>query len=178
MENLSQKTMQINWTRENELSIFSLNNIHSSNKKKEILIMKQNKFLSAVAVLLLIAFSTTSWVSPKPVAMKMPVTITVTTFGGMPVPGDNPGTFVATGAIETSGTSIMNVVPLSNVAIHCSILLTDEHGTITIHQECNFATPTPQGRWEIVSGTGDYANLRGNGPLTMPGNESMTGYIF
>lgn len=140
--------------------------------------MKQYKFFSAAIALVFIAFLTTSWMFPKPATTKTPVTITVTTFGGPPVPGDNAGAFIATGAIETSGTSIMNVVPLSKVAIHCSILLTDEHGTITIHQECNFATPIPQGRWEIVSGTGAYANLRGNGSLTMPGNESMIGVIY
>jgi hypothetical protein len=143
--------------------------------------MQQNKFFSAAMVLLLIAFFTTSWVSPTPApATPTPVTITGT-FDFSTFPNVN-GTFVTTGALTISGTTTMDI-GLNNNGIrgHCVVILTpsDGSGTITIHQECTFGPPIPQGRWEIVSGTGAYTNLRGNGPLTMPGNqEAMTGVIY
>jgi hypothetical protein len=73
----------------------------------------------------------------------------------------------------------MDVGPnINGIRAHCVVVLVTPEGTITIHQECVFATNPPQGRWEIVSGTGAYANLQGNGTLTMPPNtEAMTGFI-
>jgi len=60
-----------------------------------------------------------------------------------------------------------------------TLTASDGSGTITIHQECQFATSPPKGRWEIVSGTGAYANVRGNGSLRMPPNtEAMRGFIY
>lgn len=143
--------------------------------------MQHNKFYSAAIALVLIAFSTISWVTPKH-ALHEPADVTITgtyDFSTFPVV---TGTFVTTGALTISGITVMDIGPNKNgVRAHCVVTLTpsDGSGTITIHQECNFATPIPQGRWEIVSGTGDYTNLRGNGPLTMPGNqEAMTGVIY
>jgi len=76
----------------------------------------------------------------------------------------------------------MHVDPNVNGTIaHCVVTLipSDNSGTIVIDQECQFATSPPKGRWEIVGGTGAYANLNGNGSLTMPPNaEAMTGYIY
>jgi hypothetical protein len=65
---------------------------------------------------------------------------------------------------------------------HCIITLTDDNGTIIIHEECQRGSIPHKGRWEIVSGTGDYANLRGNGSLTMSGpfelEEDLVGFIY
>jgi hypothetical protein len=62
---------------------------------------------------------------------------------------------------------------------HCEVVLYATDGTITIHQECQTATSPWKGRWEIVSGTGAYVNLKGNGSLLMPPNtEAMTGVIY
>ena len=62
---------------------------------------------------------------------------------------------------------------------HCVVTLIAPDGDIIIHQQCEFATSPPRGRWEIVAGTGAYANLNGNGSLTMPPNtEAMTGFIY
>lgn len=64
---------------------------------------------------------------------------------------------------------------------HCVVVLTpdDGSGTITIHQQCEFATDPAKGQWEVVSGTGAYANLKGNGDLLMPPDtEDMTGTIY
>ena len=144
--------------------------------------MKQNKFRLAAIALLLIAFATISWVAPRPIpAMPRAVTITGTyDFSTFP---HVTGTFVYSGALNISGTNTMDVGPNINGArAHCVEVETasDGSGTITIHMECAFNTPIPQGRWEIVSGTGAYTNLKGNGSLTMPppNIEAMTGVIY
>jgi len=62
---------------------------------------------------------------------------------------------------------------------HCVVTLIASDGTIIIHQQCQFATDPPEGRRQIVSGTGAYANLKGNGSLLMPpDSEAMTGVIY
>lgn len=141
--------------------------------------MKRNNLFFAAIALLLVAIFSMSWQSHK-LTSPTPVTITGT-YDFSTFPNVN-GTFVTTGALTISGISTMVVGPNQNGArAHCVVTLTpsDGSGTITIHQECVFNTPIPQGRWEIVSGTGDYANLKGNGSLTMPGNEeAMTGVIY
>jgi hypothetical protein len=92
------------------------------------------------------------------------------------------GTFVVTGALTLSGIAVMDVGPNQNGMIaHCTVVLTpdDGSGTIVIDQECQFATNPSKGHWQIVSGTGAYADLKGNGSLLMPGNdEDMTGTIY
>jgi len=96
------------------------------------------------------------------------------------------GTFTAIGALQLSGTTIMDIGPNKNGMIaHCVVVLTpdDGSGTITIHQECEFAIAPPypenKGQWQIVSGTGAYTKLKGNGSLTMPPfTEAMTGTIY
>lgn len=141
--------------------------------------MKQNKKISAAIALLLIAFFTMSWLSPTPTLNPTPVTITGTyDFSTFPFV---TGTFTTTGALTISGTTTMDIVPNNNGKIfHCEIVLyVTDGGTITIHQECQSATSPWKGRWEIVSGTGDYVNLRGNGLVLMPPNtEEMTGVIY
>ena len=107
-----------------------------------------------------------------------PVTITaVYDFSTFP---NVTGTFTTTGALTVSGTSTMHIDPNPNgTTAHCVVTLNAANGTIIIDQQCQFATRPPAGRWEIVSGTGAYANLNGNGSLTMPPNtEAMTGVIF
>jgi hypothetical protein len=90
------------------------------------------------------------------------------------------GTFTISGAFETSGTVTMVVDFNSDrTRAHCLYTFVDGNGTITIREECVFATDPAQGRWEIVSGTGAYENLRGNGSALMPGNqENWEGVIF
>ncbi len=141
--------------------------------------MKQNKFYSAAIALVFIAFATTSWVRPStPAAKPTAVTITgVYDFSTFPFAW---GTFTTSGALTISGTTSMDVSFNSNGSrAHCVIVLYATDGTITIHQECQAVTSPWKGRWEIVSGTGAYANLKGNGLVLMPPNtEAMTGLIF
>ena len=107
----------------------------------------------------------------------LPVTITGTyDFSTFP---NVSGTFTTSGALTISGTTTMDIDPIVPGSIfHCVVTLFASDGTITIHQECEFATSPPKGQWQIVSGTGAYANLKGNGSLLMPPNtEAMVGFI-
>jgi hypothetical protein len=107
--------------------------------------------------------SVSSYSAPEPT----PVTITaVFDFSTFP---DVTGTFTTSGALAISGVATMHVELNANgTRAHCVVTLIASEGTIIIHQECQFATDPAKGRWEIVSGTGAYENLRGNGPLLMP----------
>ncbi len=93
------------------------------------------------------------------------------------------GTFTTTGALTISGPATMHVDFLGTLGTvaHCVVtLMPSTGGSIIIDQECQFATSPPKGRWEIVGGTGAYANLNGHGSLTMPPPlvEAMTGVIY
>ena len=142
--------------------------------------MRHNKVFPAAIALCMIACFTMGSVPSTSASTPTPVTITaVYDFSTFP---NVSGTFYTTGALTISGASTMHVDPNVNGTIaHCVVTLipSDNSGTIVIDQECQFATSPPKGRWEIVGGTGAYANLNGNGSLTMPPNaEAMTGYIY
>ncbi len=142
------------------------------------LIMQHNKIISAAIALCTIAFFTMASVPSGSASTPTPVTITGTyDFSTFP---DVTGTFITSGALTISGDTTMHIGPNHNGTIaHCVVTLIAPDGVIIIHQECQFATRPPMGRWEIVSGTGAYANLRGNGSLTMPDDEeAMTGVIY
>jgi hypothetical protein len=74
------------------------------------------------------------------------------------------GTFEASGAIETSGDE-SQVFRINGVTLHCVHTLTAAEGTIVIRSQCNLNTNV--GHWRVVSGTGAYAGLKGNGSLLM-----------
>ena len=104
------------------------------------------------------------------------------------------GTFTTWGALgnNVSGDATMQIGGLTPIGLvaHCVVVLTfydSEHnvsGTITIKQECEFAStsvyPNDKGQWQIVGGTGAYAGIKGNGITTMPPpfDEDMTGVIL
>ena len=130
--------------------------------------------LSAATLKQLARASVSSYSAPEPT----PVTITaVFDFSTLP---DVAGTFTTSGALAISGVATMHVgFNADGTRAHCVVTLIASDGTIIIHQECQFATDPAKGRWEIVGGTGAYANLRGNGSLLMPPNEeAMTGVIY
>jgi len=92
-----------------------------------------------------------------------------------------PGTFYTHGALEIQGTvTMLTDFNSHGNRIHCVYTFVAPEGTIIIHEECVYSTPLQgQGRWEIVSGTGAYTNLKGNGSALMPGNqENWVGFIY
>jgi len=143
--------------------------------------MQHNKVFSAAIALCVIAFFNVGPLHSASAATQVPVTITaVFNFSTFP---NVTGTFTTGGALNISGTSTMHVElnPFNGIRAHCVVTLTPSGGsdTIIIDQQCQFATSPPKGRWEIVGGTGAYANLNGHGSLTMPPNtEAMTGVIY
>src|SRR6266446_2152665 len=130
--------------------------------QQRILIMRHNKILSAAIVLCMVVFFTMGSVPSASASTPVPLT--------------------TTGALTVSGPATMHVDlnPFNGVRAHCVVTLIASNGTIVIDQQCQFATSPPKGRWEIVGGTGAYANLNGNGSLTMPPplTEAMTGVIY
>jgi hypothetical protein len=132
---------------------------------------------TAIIALFLIAVLTTGFTGHRTPTGGSPITITaVYDFSTFP---DVLGTFTTSGALNISGTTEMIVGPNQNgVRAHCVVFLRTSAGNITIHQECQFSSPIPRGSWQIVSGTGAYSNLKGNGSLTMPPDtELMEGSI-
>jgi len=139
--------------------------------------MRHNKFFTSAIVVCIIAIFTTGWVFPTPALKKTPITInSVYDVSVYPL----PGTFYTHGALEISGTVTMEVYHPNAQVFHCSYTFVAPEGTFIVHEECVYATPLQgQGRWEIVSGTGAYTNLKGNGSALMPGNqENWVGFIY
>ena len=148
--------------------------------KKRILTILLNKTPAVAIAACVVALFTMGSLPSVSAITPTPVTITgVFDFSTFP---NLSGTFTTTGALTISGPATMHIDPIvPGTVAHCVVTLipSDNSGTIIIDQECHFATSPPSGRWEIVSGTGAYANLNGNGSLTMPPNtEAMTGYIY
>jgi uncharacterized protein YdeI (BOF family) len=83
--------------------------------------------------------------------------------------GPFTGTWTATGAIADSGTLIEpNVIFVGNGQLHIERVFTGAQGTITIRIESTLTgvvgdTGTFNGHWVVVSGTGAYINLHGQG---------------
>ena len=100
------------------------------------------------------------------------------------------GPFIATGDLNTSGFNTMVVRGTRTGTLHCSTVLTDAHGTITINLQCRMiltseTTAGGPGHWVVASGTGAYANLHGTGSLTMDIDfvtgaavETLVGFVF
>ena len=133
---------------------------------------------TAVSFILFTGFKKANPISSSKGHPVGPVTITaVYDFSTFP---NVSGTFTTGGALTISGTTTMDINLNGNgIRGHCVVVLTAPNGTITIHQECTFGPPIPKGQWQIVGGTGAYANLRGNGSLLMPPNtEAMEGTIY
>jgi hypothetical protein len=100
------------------------------------------------------------------------------------------GTWTATGAIVDSGTLVEPYVHfVGNGQLHIERVLTGAQGTITIRIQSTLTsfvgdTGTFTGYWVVVSGTGAYSNLHGQGlrAATIDGNtgivtETLTGDV-
>jgi len=152
---------------------------HQFTIRKRILIMRHNKIFAAAIALCMVAFFSMGS-APSASATPTPTPVTITAVFDFSTFPDVAGTFTTSGALTISGPATMHVDLNRNGTIaHCVVTLIAPNGNIIIDQQCQFATSPPRGRWEIVSGTGAYANLNGNGSLLMPPNtEAMTGFIY
>lgn len=128
------------------------------NNQKTTIMKMQLKLM-----LLLLGVSFISFVGCKKHDGDHAVTITVThtTFVK---PIVLTGTFVSTGEINVSGTSLMDVHAAGDSA-HCTQTMTTKEGSFTMHQDCS--SMNMSGSWYIISGTGRYTHLQGKGTLTM-----------
>jgi hypothetical protein len=102
-------------------------------------------------------------------------------FGSYPFPGTF--TMSVDGVVVAAGTVTMEVSANENgIRFHCLYRFTvtsGPAGTFVIREQCVFAPEPDQGRWEIVSGTGAYENVKGNGSALMPGNqENWVGFLY
>ena len=145
--------------------------------------------LLSASVLLLSGFSNGNYkalqiakavTTSKAKSEEVSITMSFTTL----VDGVWQGTFTTTGsdALPASGTCTMAVEAKGKNNIHCvNTIITDE-GTLTINSYCTFSTKPSKGQWHIVSGTGAYADLKGNGSLLMPMSdlpiEAFTGRLY
>jgi hypothetical protein len=91
--------------------------------------MRQNKFFTALILLCTIGFFTTSWkvITPKKQWVSITGTYDLSTFP------NTTGTYVASGALNSSGYSTMyinSIVP--GQVSHCVVTLYTPDGTITI----------------------------------------------
>lgn len=144
--------------------------------------LKSMLFLVGVSFLLFAGFKNPNVRSINAELKGQPTEVNIEfVYTGVNADGDVTGTYTAHGGIESSGTSEMTVHRYANVA-HCSQTLEAAEGTITILSNCQFSTMT--GAWRVVSGTGAYSDLQGNGKLlmTFPGGgifvrESYSGKV-
>ena len=145
--------------------------------------MRHNKLFSAAIALCMIAFFTIGSVPSQAAPKKTPVTINSVYTYLIPGTLTFTGTFtinIGGGAFVTTGDATM-VVDLNSHGnrAHCLYTFEADEGTLIIREECTFSTDPAQGRWEIVSGTGAFEGLRGNGSALMPGNqENWVGFIY
>ena len=142
--------------------------------------LKLMLLFTVASFILLTGFKRDNLVSSSKARNAGPGSVSITAVFNFSTFPDVLGTFTASGALNISGSAEM-VIGLNNNGIrgHCIVILTAPNGTITIHQQCQFGSNPPKGRWEIVSGTGAYANLKGNGSLLMPPDtEAMEGFIY
>jgi len=130
-------------------------------------ILKNLGIAAAVSALLLQTPMTLTAASPTPVGFISTFTDCTADFSVC------TGDFTTSGALgnKTGRVTMLTVFNSHFIRAHCVFTFVFRDGsTIIIHEECHFATEPDRGRWEIVSGTGDYANLQGNGSSLMPDN--------
>ena len=125
---------------------------------------------NALAIALIAGLSLVG--SEKAIAAGSPDSVTIILENQLTSATGSEGPFIATGDLNTSGFNTMVVRATKSNTLHCSTVLTDEHGTITIDLQCRMiltseTTAGGPGHWVVASGTGAYANLHGTGSLTM-----------
>jgi hypothetical protein len=127
------------------------------------------KRIVTLGVILVISF-----VVSLPIAEATPPTpVTITINQNLTGPTTATGTFTASGAISDSGDYAEEFRLANSGAIQGIKTLTSESGTITLRAggKLEFTSPTTaiiiEARWVILSGTGAYSGLHGQGSATV-----------
>lgn len=103
------------------------------------------------------------------------VWLTTTTTGG--TANAKTGTFTASSELGTRGTYLMIIVH-TGMAFHCTTTFSPSSGGQFVLQS-NCEMTLLDGQWRVISGTGAYQDLEGNGSIVMtPGHEFCTGKVF
>ena len=104
---------------------------------------------------------------PVPAAASPPEDVTFEFYGNL-VTGES--TFSASGAVTDSGTYEETRLNFADGTAHGTVTTTSDAGTITFKWQARITSETAthrtlEGRWTIVSGSGAYANLHGEGTV-------------
>ena len=130
-----------------------------------------------LALFLLTGFSTQNRNAPKHSLLKKENVVFHTHATGVLHDGSTyVGTVMSEGAITQNGSYVMPT-KVSGMALHCMLYLAFPDGTLTLRLNCNMVTFN--GTWQLLEGTGAYANKKGQGSLVMPNDvdEILTGVI-
>jgi hypothetical protein len=131
----------------------------------------KNNFVKAVALqILIICLITILFV--QPVSATPPEELNFTVDRAYALPGSQTifGSWASTGILESAG-GLYEQFFFSNWNVHVLTVLSDPQGTITIKSQLQNPHPGPNGslvwtgNWVIVSGSGAYAGLHGQGML-------------
>lgn len=129
-----------------------------------------------VRAVLLLALVAALGVAAMPAGATPPETVCFDVVAGL---GGTPGTWSATGLVESSGTAEFDPFVAGwdeelgqPATVHDRFVATDEHGSITFQGQAHSALVVKEGgdtvpgwllTWVIIDGTGAYADLHGQG---------------
>jgi hypothetical protein len=118
-----------------------------------------------ILVTALIAYGPVAEASP-------PAPVAITIEQQLTGPTSAAGTFTAVGAFSDSGEYVEDFSLRPSGTIQGTKTLTSQRGTMTLRSVAKlvFTGPTTavaEGRWVIVSGTGDFSRLHGQGSVTV-----------
>jgi hypothetical protein len=122
-------------------------------------------FAAVLTAVVVASFTATSAQAAPPQPVSIAFTVTVFT------PRTFSGTWASSGAIADSGTFVRTDVnftgSLANSptvgAFQSKLLLSSSLGTFTVFEQILFTPTGVIGTWQIMSGTGAYANVTGHG---------------
>ena len=106
---------------------------------------------------------------PMPASASPPQDVTFEFYGNL---FTQQSSFSASGAVTDSGTYEETRLIFADGTAHGTVTTTSEAGTITFKWQARITSETAtyrtlNGRWNIVSGSGAYANLHGEGTIDL-----------
>jgi hypothetical protein len=125
--------------------------------------MKKRSSISMVVVIL----AGLVMLLPMPAAASQPQDVTFEFYGNL---FTQESSFSATGVVNDSGIYEETRLNFADGTAHGTVTTTSEAGTITFKWQALITSETAthrtlEGRWTIVSGSGAYANLHGEGTV-------------